>query len=400
MGFVDFVRDIFGKPGTYDLTYTAPRDARTLALCLSDYSIAIAQDYLSALVSKCRVRTYMQYKELRGEEWYLLNISPNPHENATEFWAHVVKNLLQQGEALVVEVGGNLYVAESFDVSDAALFPAYFTSVEIRKADGTRMTLQKSFQAADVLHFRLSDRYKTSMLRTIEKGFENLVEMSTGKYKRLNGRKGIIKMNRTASGDKEERERQQKIVTEGFKSYFDAENGLVMLPNGMEYTELQNPASTSAGGEITAMTALIQEALRTAARAYRIPAQLLLNDVADTSAALKVCISQAVTPITDIIAAELTRKRFGKEMVLKGSYATIDTNRIISTSIFDFATQSDKLLSSGILSIDEIRDFAGLEPLNTAWSKKHFMTKNYDVIEGVTGPSNKARFLAEKKRKG
>ena len=36
---------------------------------------------------------------------------------------------------------------------------------------------------------------------------------------------------------------------------------------------------------------------------------------------------------------------------------------------------------SGVVNIDEVRSELGYEQLNTEWSKKHFVTKNFEEIE-------------------
>ena len=178
MRILDYIRDIFVPGRSYGMTYaTGIRDAKALALGLSDYAVEIAQDYLAGLVSRCTIHTYSLGKEI------LWNIAPNSYETGPEFLGHISRQLLKQGEALVVEVGEYLYVAESYETSDAGLYPCVYSRVEIRRADGNTMTLAKYFTADDVLIFRLSDKYKTQMLRTIEAGYEALVEMAGNKYR-------------------------------------------------------------------------------------------------------------------------------------------------------------------------------------------------------------------------
>ena len=49
--------------------------------------------------------------------------------------------------------------------------------------------------------------------------------------------------------------------------------------------------------------------------------------------------------------------------------------------IFEQATNSDKLLSSGLYCIDELRVKLGDTALKTDWSQKHYITKNYAEAE-------------------
>ena len=64
----------------------------------------------------------------------------------------------------------------------------------------------------------------------------------------------------------------------------------------------------------------------------------------------------------------------------------VDTTQIKHIDIFDISTAVDKLLSSGYASIDELRVLSGMLPLNTDWSRKHWMTKNYTEIAQAGGP--------------
>ena len=49
--------------------------------------------------------------------------------------------------------------------------------------------------------------------------------------------------------------------------------------------------------------------------------------------------------------------------------------------ILDVAEKADKLIASGTCCIDEVREIIGFDKLNTEFSMKHFITKNYDTAE-------------------
>ena len=54
----------------------------------------------------------------------------------------------------------------------------------------------------------------------------------------------------------------------------------------------------------------------------------------------------------------------------------------------EIATASDKMIACGGWNIDEIRRRAGDPILNTEWSKKHFITRNYESMSEL-GAENK-----------
>jgi hypothetical protein len=52
----------------------------------------------------------------------------------------------------------------------------------------------------------------------------------------------------------------------------------------------------------------------------------------------------------------------------------------------DVADKADKLIASGVASIDEVRRVLDMPAIGTEFSQKHWITKNYsDVSEILTG---------------
>jgi hypothetical protein len=105
--------------------------------------------------------------------------------------------------------------------------------------------------------------------------------------------------------------------------------------------------------------------------------------MADTSSAFEQLLSCCIDPLIKAIETEILRKRYGVKALNDGTYLKIDTSCIEHVDIFKVAVQTDKALADGVVCIDEIRQRVGLPPLNTWWSKKHWMTKNYSDIESV-----------------
>ena len=93
-------------------------------------------------------------------------------------------------------------------------------------------------------------------------------------------------------------------------------------------------------------------------------------------------ITFAIDPIANVIQKENNRKLYQKS-VLDGYYQMVDTSSIMHMTAAELATASDKMISCGGWNIDDIRKKAGDAPLNTEWSRKHFLTKNYDEITSI-----------------
>ncbi len=58
--------------------------------------------------------------------------------------------------------------------------------------------------------------------------------MAMGKYKRAGGRKGIAQVDKALAGDQKFKEQIDDLFNKQFKKYFDAENAVVHMPNGID----------------------------------------------------------------------------------------------------------------------------------------------------------------------
>lgn len=58
----------------------------------------------------------------------------------------------------------------------------------------------------------------------------------------------------------------------------------------------------------------------------------------------------------------------------------IDTNRIKHIDLLDAAGSIDKLVSSGVECINDIRALLGQPLIPEEWANRHFITKNYAQV--------------------
>ena len=224
-----------------------------------------------------------------------------------------------------------------------------------------------------------------SLLSNLVKGYNNLLNMAIGKYRRNGGRKGILDIDATAQGDLKFQEKFDDLMNNRFKKYFEAENAVLPLHKGFNYTEQNGEGNKKSTSEIVDISSITKETVERVAQAFKIPPALLKGDIADVSAITDNFLTFCIDPITDILSEEINRKRYGKEAYLKGSYVKFDSTCIKHIDIFSIAGKFDKLIASGGYSIDELRVKAGDTPLNEKFSTKHYMTKNYSDIENMEG---------------
>lgn len=376
MRFLDWIRDFFGSNSTVYLDDKA-FESQEVKLAIQAFAIASGINLIASAISKCEFKTFLRGQEVKQDEYYLWNIEPNKNQNSSQFVQEVITKLLFNEESLVVEVNGQLIVADSFYQNEYACYENTFTSV----VKGT-MSFNKTFKMSEVLYFKLGNTDIRALLEELFQGYNDLLNTAINKYKRSGGRKGILDIDSTAAGDKNFQQKFDDLMNNRFKKYFEAENAVLPLHKGFNYNE-QNGDGNKKTNEIADIQSITKEAFERAAQALKIPPALLRGDIADVDKITENFLTFCIDPICIMVSEENTRKRYGKAAFIQGSYMKVDTTCIKHIDIFSIAEQFDKLIASGGYSIDELRIKAGDVPLKTEWSQRHWMTKNYADIESV-----------------
>ncbi|MGJ8756261.1 phage portal protein [Clostridium botulinum] len=382
MKIIDWLKDFFGvEKDTIYLTDKALK--QEIQLAIETFAISSAVSFIANAVSKCEFKTYVNGKELKGDEYYLWNIEPNKNQNSSQFVQELISKLLFNNECLVIESNGQLIIADSFNQREYALVENIFENVTRKD-----YTFKKTFKMSEVLYFKYSNDEVRELLSNLLQGYNKLLNMAIGKYRRSGGRKGILDLEATATGDPKFQEKFNDLMNNRFKKYFEAENAVLPLHKGFNYKEQNGEGNKKSTSEIVDISTITKEAFERAAQAFKIPPALLRGDIADVGKITENFLTFCIDPLVDMLAEETNRKRYGKSVFLKGSYLKVDTTCIKHIDIFSISEAFDKLVASGGYSIDELRIKAGDSPLNTKWSKKHWMTKNYSDIENVEGGEN------------
>ena len=376
MGIVKFLRDLFGSKDTIYLNEHL--DSICTNLAIDSFALQVGVNIIASCIAKCEFKTFVRKKEVHQDEYYLWNVEPNQNQNSTEFLQELLSKLIIENEVLVIEVNGQLIIADSFYREEFAVNEDYFEQVTRKN-----FSFNKRFYMRDVLYFRCNNEDIKKYFDNLMFGYNELINLAQGKYKRAGGRKGIVKRDTTATGNEEEKRRITNLFENQFKNYFDAENAVVDLPRGVEYTEITGEGSKKSSNELGDITKLLDDAFIRAAQALKIPPSLLKGDIADIEKITDNFLTFCIDPLVDLIQTEINRKRYRKDNFLNGSYLYIDTTTIRHLDIFSIAEKIDKLISTGMYSIDELRKKLKDTTLNTDWSENHWITKNYQGIDQI-----------------
>ena len=372
---IDFIKDIFGGKDEVRLIEKISEESTKLAI--EEFAINVAINLIAGCISKCEFKTYLDNKEVKEDEYYMWNIEPNKNQNSSEFIQEFIYKLLYRNEVLIVEVNNQLIIADSFYQNEYALIENVFENVTRKD-----FTFNRKFKMSEVLYFKNSNKDLRSLVSNLNNGYRDLLDSAIGKYKRSGGRKGIAELDTIAKGDEEQKRRVDELFEKKFKKYFESENAVLSIPKGVKYTEQNGEGSKKSTSDMVDVQNLIKEIFDRVGQGFKIPPALMRGDIADVDKVTNNFLTFGIDPIVDLINEEINRKRYGKA-ILKGSRLEIDTTCIKHIDIFSVAEKIDKLISTGMYSIDGLLEKVGEVPLGTEWSEKHWITKNYSDINQI-----------------
>ena len=122
---------------------------------------------------------------------------------------------------------------------------------------------------------------------------------------------------------------------------------------------------------------MIDDIINFVAMGFHVPRTLLKGDVADIEANIDSFIMFALNPVAEVFTDELNRKLYKREAFIKRSYMQIDTSRIKLLDITELSNAFDKLFAIGGMTINEVLEELGKNPINEDWANERYITKNY-----------------------
>lgn len=351
-------------------------------LALEEFYIHVAINMISNSISKCEFKTFQDGKETFGEEYYLWNYEPNKNQNSSQFLQELLTRLLYFGECLVVEVAGQLIIAENFYQEEYAVKENVFTNVSRKN-----ITFNKTFLMSEVLYYRLSNINIRKLLNSLCSGYSKLISEAIDKFEKSGGERGTVTIDALKVGQQLQNsgktfdEVMEEMMNVRFKKFFNSKNAVMPLFEGYKYDRLGTETSKKSTSEVKDITDLTKEVIEKVSIAFNIPPALLKGEIADVKDVTKNYLTFGIDPYAEMICEENNRKRYGHKQLQQKSYMTIDTTTVMHRDIFDIAESIDKLLSDGMYNVDELRRKVGDAELNTEHSKKYCRTKNYTETE-------------------
>lgn len=383
MGLFSWLASLFGSkaiPMNGDGWGNDPTVQRMLReTCIRELAFEKAANMIANSISKCEFRTYQRNKEVKGREWYLWNLEPNLNQNSSVFIHQLINTLLRKNECLVIEANQQLLVADSYKRTPYALYDDIFEDVRVGD-----FTFSKSFIGSDVLFFRLNNKNMKAITDAMFISYSSLISYAMKAFQQSRGRRGILKADGMFRGNEDERKKIETMVQGWFKTYFEADNAVLPLPNGYEYTEKEG--KTYAAESTRDIRALVDDIFDFTANGFGIPPTLMRGNASGIKDAKDMYLTFSIDPLADQLMEEINRKRSGYQAITEGTRLLIDTSSINHIDLISVAPSVEKLISSGMQTINGILRMLNQPPIDEEWANTHFMTKNYatakEILEG------------------
>ena len=340
----------------------------------------VVYNLTSALFENTEWRTYRNGERVEGEEFFRLNYALNNKDTAKDVYRKLAKQLVYEDKALMFETAKKeFFVADSFMFKDQELFmkPNTFVSVQI----GTEM-LNRSFkEGQSALMFKM---------RHMDEGVFELMNADYAESKALMY-KGALKamgtkyaLNTKAQGMNRTDPKFLQKLQEAYEPLMEKPNAVFVTYNGetlQDLTEKQRGSEVQQVISLAENTNLINdEILKNVGRAYGIPVNMMKGEYTeDSTDVFSMFMTFFGKPLLNNFADKMTLYLMEKEDIMAGSKVVADLDRIRFYETLKSATAIDKLIGSGVFTINDLRH--RLNEDDAEDGDVRFITKNYDTLE-------------------
>jgi len=343
-------------------------------LYYKELAIYTASSLISNAISRSEMRTFEAGLPVKKNDYYLLNVSPNRNETSSVFWHKVINRVIRDGEALVVEAGGYIYCADSYvRASERPILGDIYEGVTVGN-----FSFNKQFSQNDSYMFRLDNINVKVLIDGMYDQYGKILSAAAKSLKQSNGQKYKLHIDGVKAGDEEFNKEFEEYIKKQLKTYMESENAV--YPEFDGYKLEADPIYSNGSGSAADFVELKKELFSSVAGAFHIPESMMTGNITNMADIVGSFLTFGVDPYADMIT-EALNKRAGIDNYMTGNYYQVDTSKILHRDIFDVAADVSNLISSGVKCIDEVREMLGDAPLNTDWSRKHFITKNFEEIE-------------------
>ena len=370
MGLFDKLNGLFVSQNR-QVVYWQDIDYKAKKVYLKRSSVDKVLNFVARTFSEGRF-VFRKNGEAINDPWeYILNVRPNYNQSSSEFWKQAIYTLLFENELLIVKTDDDqLLVAEHFDKSDWTLYPTSFKNVKVGN-----YIFERQFNMNDVIYVTYNNEELSLLIDGLFDDFSEVFEALMGAIKRNNQIRGVINIEKTGTfKDNNSVDRMQRQIEKMLRSFNQDSVAVAPMTNGMNYEETSNKGAISQQG-FSDIDNLLSRLVDEVAEIVGVPSSLIKGDKSNLDSNLKAYKRLCINPLVKLIENELNAKIISKTQY-KQSKRVVLTD-IVKPDAFDLAGDTERLISSGVLTPNEARELLGFEKVDDDMMDTHFITKNY-----------------------
>lgn len=335
-------------------------------------------DFVARTMSTLEVK--FKNKDDVGEWNYILNVRPNSDISAATFWEKFFYRLLDENEVLVIFTDDNqMLIADDYYREEYAVYEDTFSMVSVKN-----YTFKKVFKMSEVIFLQ----YNNEELEKFTKGlFDDYAELF-GRILEISMRNNQIRasVGITATGSlnsekgkdgTDKSERLQNFINKIYKSFRTNSVAIVPKLKGFEYEEYTNKQGVS-NQSLEELNKMKSSLIDDIANAVGVPTSLIYGEKAELDSNIKAFRQLCIAPLVKKLQDELMAKILSRQEYTGGK--RIEVTNVLPKDILEYATQIDKIVSSGTFLRDEVRNTLGYDQLANGEGQKLIMTKNYQIV--------------------
>ncbi|ARK23579.1 phage portal protein [Sporosarcina sp. P37] len=379
MGVFDWARAFFNK-GTRTINLDDCHFMLQAEVYYKRLAIETCIDLIANALARCEFQTYEKGKATRKELHYLLNVQPNQNQNATQFFHKAIRNFFLDGECLIINDGGEKYlIADDFERLEFVFKPNIYKNIIIGD-----LQMDRTYSEKEVFYLRLTDANIIKLIDDLYASYGKLLASSMAYYKRKNTKRLMFKGDFLRRQDDEIQAALDDMRDAQMKNWFDPDvSGATFdLQEGYEMEDMSDSKVGAQGqSDSRDISNLIDDIFNYVAMAFHVPRGLLKGDLADIEKQTDNFIMFALSTPAEMISDEFNRKLYTRQDHINRTYLKLDTSKIKTIDISQLAVAVDKLFSIGGMTINDVLEALGKDPIDDDVANKRYVTKNYERVD-------------------
>lgn len=313
---------------------------------------------------------------------YSLNYAPNQYQTMPIFLQHCVRRLLVDNKLLLVKYNDNYLIADDYEVGGNIIDGITFTKVIVKNPHNHEEYMLGGrsnpyiFKNTEAQFIEYNAK---SMQRNLSKIKKTLEEALKAVFTDLNASKihSIILALESDRNDNEAMLTLRQLASTTIKQVLRGESNVGLAPAGTKLVYSNKDMQASSSRVVDDLQKMLDTLLSQLCWLYGVPKELLKGDDPKVAELFDGMMTATLKPIFQTLEVSLNILAIPRDQLEHGGELNINLSTIEYVSIFRHARQIDKLVSSGVMKINEIRTYLNLLESPDLIANTRFITKNF-----------------------